>query len=143
VPAWTLVASLDVRLDLGCQPGRQLGLMCQPGPRPIPRFPHIYIVKVSLDFCLLFDEWHRRIIYISGRACLQMLGRKRERWATQLSRILSKARARDSEQHSTSSGSSLVTFGNPSFLGTYLLVLVDSPLAFALKECYILIVVYS
>jgi hypothetical protein len=35
-------------------------------------------------------------------ACSPKLGRKRERWATQLSRTPSKASDRDAEQHSTS-----------------------------------------
>jgi hypothetical protein len=90
--AWILVA----RLDFGCQIGRQLGLLCQPRPQsPIPRFQHIYIVKVSLEFYLILEGYHRRIVYICGGLALQKLGRKRERWATQLSRTPSKASARD------------------------------------------------
>jgi hypothetical protein len=66
-------------------------------------------VKVFLEFYLLLEGWHRRIFYKSGELALQKLGRKIERWATQLSRTPSKAGARDAEQHSTPSGSSLFT----------------------------------
>jgi hypothetical protein len=60
-------------------------------------------------FCLILEGQHRRIVYISGGLALQKLGQIIARWATQLSRTPSKASAHDAEQHSTPSGSSLVT----------------------------------
>jgi hypothetical protein len=52
----TTVCYLDsASLAFICQPGRQLGLLCQPGPcSPIPLFRYIYIVKVFLDFAFFW-----------------------------------------------------------------------------------------
>jgi hypothetical protein len=44
-----------------------------------------------------------------GPAALQKMGWKRERWGTQPSRTPGKVIARDTEQHSIPSGSSIVT----------------------------------
>jgi hypothetical protein len=86
-PAWTLVASLDVSLDYCC----------------------IYIVKV-FPFSLNFGGVAPPDCLYMRRDCSQQAGsEERERWASQLSRTPSKAGARDSEQHSSPSGSSLVT----------------------------------
>jgi hypothetical protein len=60
-------------------------------------------------FHLLLEGSTARIVLINGGLALQNLGRKRERWATQLSRTPNKASARGAEQHSTPNGSSLVT----------------------------------
>jgi hypothetical protein len=70
--------------------------------------PHLHS-KNLVEFYLLLKRQHRRIVYICGGLALQKLVRKRERWATQMSRTPSKASARDAEQHSSPSGNSLVT----------------------------------
>jgi hypothetical protein len=67
------------------------------------------MVKVFLDIYLPLEGQHHRIVYISGGLALQKLGRKRERWATQLSRTSGKASARDADQKGSPSGGSLVT----------------------------------
>jgi hypothetical protein len=70
--------------------------------------------KISLGF-----GWVAPLDYISGGLALQKMGRKRETWATQLSRAPSKAGARGAEPHSTLSECSFFTLAKlelPQFI---------------------------
>jgi hypothetical protein len=73
------------------------------------RFRLSYIVKVLLDFRLLFRGLAPPDCLYKRRPCSPKVGSEEREGATQLSRTPSKASARDSEQPHTPSGSSLVT----------------------------------
>jgi hypothetical protein len=75
----------------------------------MPRFHQICIVKAFLDILLTFGWGSTAGLSIQAAGLLSKSCVGRERWTTQLSRTPSKASARDAEQHSTPSGSSLVT----------------------------------
>jgi hypothetical protein len=88
-PAWTTVSSWTVESYTSIPPHLH--------SKSLPRF-FTYFWRVAPPDCL-----YKR------RACSRKAGsEERERWATQLSRTPSKASARDAEQHSHLSGSSLV-----------------------------------
>jgi hypothetical protein len=110
-------------LNFICQLGRQPGIQL-PAWTPAWTIVSAWTVEsyTSIPPHLHSKSLHRVLLIFGGVAppdclykrglALQKLCRQRERWATQLSRTPSKDSARDAKQHSTSSGSSLVTLAN-------------------------------